>query len=303
MVTPEWIIATFAVLGAMGAIYKDYGNNRPKIKLKSLTLDTNRVYMYVGKNVNWDGREKGSIYNEIIKGSNLRYIDIVKETKRLRMNTKLEPNEHLLSKEKDTTYMFINLCTQEDIDSKSDNIVLAFGVLNITLDLSADKIRELKIARAYSMKEEDESYGKVIGIDVSHRGLGITSSFEMPVAYACVIDVDKEQKEKPDTSLYLKHISDKKTENDANGSHKPINFLEKQTNSAQYIGFIESAYLLECKIRSRLLPYYHSIFLNKANERVNSQEEDGIILFYKNAIKIWRRTRVWVVQGNTKNKL
>jgi len=268
---------------------KNYRENRPKMGLKGLSLDSKKVKIFRGKDVEgWEDTKL--ITNQISALRTEKYIDIVADSGRLCKSKLLYPHEHGIPKD-ENTYMFINLCSEEDVLNHKDDVILAFGVLNIKLALDLDKISKLEIHRVYSMKGERRSFNKNIKIDVMYDKL--SSPLTIPVAYACLNDTD--------TSLHLLGINELKNKrNKKKSKHNPIHFLRPHVQAGKYIGFLETAYLIKCTTHSGT-PYYYSILLQKANKVLKPPKERyGKTLFYVNAIKASIRARRIVIQKSVK---
>jgi len=287
---PTWVIAVFAGFAAVWGVYKDYNDNRPTIAFEKLALDANQVKVYAGTEVDWkdvDGRINDTI-NDAEKGS---YFDIVKKSDKLHMISWLRPNDHLLPDKQDKTYMFINLCPREDIENKSESVVLVLGALIITLKLEKKKIQKFKVSRIYSMKDGKTSHGKGLKINIEPRVSELKPVFEMQVAYACIVEDKTIQ-----ASLHLEKINEFKNENKVVG--KIIDFSINQTDANNYIGFEKTAYLIKYHAKKRpFYPYYYSIFIDKTNNSINPVDESGgPWLFYAKAIQAW-----WGVVKNRKS--
>jgi len=276
-----------AILGVLHWRGKRF-EKRPDIKLVDLVIDTNEFEIYAGKDV-----VKFPGANPIEK-----YIDIVTNPGKLNQTTLLYPNEHSLSApNSNNIYMLVNLCSEEDIeyiDDKND-IVLAFGVLNIMLKLDVDKIRSLKIDKAYSMRTKTKSFGEGLEIDVKLDEIPEfrnRKELKIPVAYAFTDSMP--------TSIHVTRINKLKNESVATDGTK-LCLSESQAKIGKYISFHETAYLLKCQSLDSLFPYYYSVFLSKKRGKLNNPEREyRKKLFNTKAKEACRRAGFNVIKKSVK---
>ena len=270
----------------------NYEKNRPRIKVTDLTLNTKEVEIFAAADSEY---LTSKLINTIIEtGGKEKYIHIVSNKQKLNKTTLLYPNEHLLDTPNDSsTYMFVNLCTKDEIVNQ-DDIVLAFGVLNIELKLDIANISSLKIHRAYSMRTKKKSLGKGLKIDVCLDEIPeFKSPLKIPVAYAFAASME--------TSLHIPKI-DKLKHNEA-PSGKKLRLSESRVEIAKYIAFHETAYLLKYKSPNSILPYYYSVFLSKKNKKLNNiEQETGKKLFKEKAKLATKEAGHPIVKKSVKRK-
>ncbi|MCL2593634.1 MAG: hypothetical protein FWD82_09770 [Defluviitaleaceae bacterium] len=243
--------------------------NRPVVRLTDLTIDTKKVEIYIGEDVDGYYGAK-SINEQIVSDREKKYVDLVTDPKKLNQTSLLLPNEHLIPGK--GAYMFVNLCTK---NSNVEDIILAFDVLNITLTIDDENksIEELEINAAYSLRKVDKSFGGGLTIDVDLTKIPkFISPLEIPVAYAYTVG--------DESSLHVSHINSEKNRIKSKQEKNPsmeidtkIQLLKPQARVGKYLGFSETSYLLKCKTSSSFFPYYYSIFLSLSNRMLNPPEQ------------------------------
>ncbi|MCL2771716.1 MAG: hypothetical protein FWD71_00060 [Oscillospiraceae bacterium] len=299
-------ITSFSILFAMRSFKKtiqredkrdektdksSYEKCRPEVELSSLTLYPNEFEVYVGEKVEWwKGASRPEFDKSIIgqrnkyerdekdENKNKTYIKIIED--RIRKDTVLR---HENSKGTEKEYMFINLCKESDFGNLANDVVLAFDVLKFRLKFNNNKVDKVRIKKAYSMIKEDESFGNDIKINVTFPVSG--DFLEIPVAYA-YINLET-------SSVKINNIYTKLAEQ----GKKEIDFLQSRNNAGDYIGFIETAYLIECLTTDDEV-YEYSLFLevDKSGWLIPRKIRNGDNFFNKKADIVNNRIR-----KNTKN--
>ena len=206
-------------------------SKRPKITLSGLFLYPDRVETYAGKNVNFGKSIKNTGYEEIIAASTRRTMSLERNNKK---------------------YMFVNLCHEDD---NVNNKLISFDVLNIELSFDTQSVFEFKIKNLYSIISKGKSFGNDVCLqDLVFPVTG--STLEIPVAYAATNGQD--------TSLLLEMIDTLANERVKRGETLPFDFMN-ENEIDQYIGFIETAYSIECRTIEDPNVIYDYTFLLKTN--------------------------------------
>lgn len=240
---------------------------RPKLTLEAVTLDPNKVEIYVGSNIDIkDERVKPII------GEKYDYAkEIVLNPAYFRKNVMLNHNQ------KD--YLFVNQCYPDTHDIK--NLVLAFGMLNLKIDFGNVKISELKAERAYSMLQEDRCFGNDIELELKAKD--IESPLEISLAFAYIDALDT-------TTPRLYNILGLERE-------EKLDFFKNREIASKYLNFTEIAYLFSCKTTSSSIPYEYTLILqiDKNGKLVSGLIHDGDEVFYKEANKATQEVGISVI--------
>jgi len=239
-----------------------YDKNRPKVTLKSITLDPNKPPIFY----------KGDLKRSYGKAKKITDEERKILSSTLRKNTIIPYNGK--------TYMLINLCGQnksnENIKPDYKETILAFDVLEIEMEFGNNRISELTITEGFSLSRvnNNKSYGTDIKLNVNIPING-GNSLIVPLAYAT----------NDDSSLKLEGIYDLVT----SGCKESIDFLRARKEAGMYIGFSRSAYLLRFETIDDD-DYYYTLFLEVDNDGilVSSKLHNGRKLFDKEAKKARR---------------
>jgi len=239
-----------------------YKEGRPRVELKSMLFDTDEVDVYGGSNVLGVKPIDGKDY-ETGEYLGYDYTDIIKSPDRLKHSTRLS--------HAGKNYMFINLLSPKDVKNNLNNVILAFGVLSLVIDLGGNTVKELKIEKAYSMKSEKEHFADGLKINVKFPKPG--AELKIPIAYAC--------KNNTDMSVHLTNINHFKTKSEKSGKRTQVDFLEFRNDAEKFISFVETAYVFKCTTYCGK-KYDYTIYLEIVDGKLCEPiEEDGTEFFDK----------------------
>ena len=261
-----FLLAVFSFKSSREAKYKA---NRPILTLTELTLFLDKYEVYVGNSVPW-GKKKlaqnPNLVNDIMKNKG----------KSTRLENKRSGND----------YLFINACHNKT--ANTSQVVLALDVLNIKVDFSNNEVSRLRIKKFFSIRADDGETFTILDVDAEFPVNGTT--LEVPIAYACIHGTP--------TSMHLHEIYKLKKSILRNLGKKTINLLQTRGNASDYIAFVETGYLLECKTIDGYI-YEYSLYL-----QIN---ENGTLIFEKiqNGSDLFKEKitgRKDIVQEATKKK-
>jgi len=226
----SFLLAFFSFKNSREAKYKA---NQPTLTLSELKLFLDRFELYGGEKVSW-GK------NKFLRGANHEE-HVLNNTQR---TTMLEHNNK--------NYLLINFCPKDISTSKK--AVIAFDAINIKVDFSNNEVAKLRLKKVFSIAPSGESFVKNFMVDAEFFVSG--STLEVPVAYACIYDHP--------TAIHLQKIYRLKKSLFKSIKKTPVNLLQSRGNADDYIGFVETGYLLECKTIDGYI-YEYSLYM-KINE-------------------------------------
>jgi len=230
---------------------------RPKLELKSLNLNPNGIHVYVGNNIKLSGAKpiKNIIPDTLplfnadgepifIKyDSGYDYTNFIVRSRGRVFLTSFVPHKEdstIMKRSDWREYLFINLCSANNID----NVILIFGLINLTIDTDSDNISELKIEKAYSMINENENVRNDMSVDVEF----VDPKFPLTIPIAIAYQKKRNKKSEDDVRCALERfcyeIFRLKGKNE-----EPINLLEDKDMFEmfeKYIRLSELSCLLKC---------------------------------------------------------
>lgn len=180
----------------------------PQIKLTKLELNPEKVKVFGGKNIAWDGKFDltDDLYQNI---KNLALSNIL---------TIIDGKEYLL----------VNLCYS---DTPKEDIGLILGAFTFEAEYNGTRIAEFSVDRVYSLLNPKEPFMSDMVLDVRKN---ITKpKIALTMAYACPYNFP--------SSLNLANIASLSKNTTGN-----INLLETPERVGEIIGFMETSYLIKC---------------------------------------------------------
>jgi len=253
--------------------------NRPKMEIIALTLDLKELDFY-SNNPHFDEMKqiKSMKFFSNHSGKNIAtYFMGLKKLLLLNPNNRLRHNKT----DEKSVYLLANMCAKYDIDKSGNNkfvddVMLAYGILNITVNLGSNQIHELKVVKAYYTIGSKKIV--INEEDISGSFRKPKSPLNIKIAHASLNNSDALIK-----FHALNGFKGSALENETVIDFLKPNFLCPNFLDGGYIKFDEMAYLLKCITEDKEI-YHYSLYLKNNYGKLDldwSGIEPGDSLFEK----------------------